>query len=125
MNRRPPPCKGGALPAELLPQSAGLMVGLGGFEPPASRLSGVRSNQLSYRPFQRTSGRLLENWIEMANGSTSVRLPSSGNRYSVRKEVIQPQVLLRLPCYDLVPVTSFAVGTAESRRLKALPASMT
>ena len=26
------------------------MVGLGGFEPPASRLSGVRSNQLSHRP---------------------------------------------------------------------------
>ena len=32
------------------PKSAGFMVGLGGFEPPASRLSGVRSNQLSYRP---------------------------------------------------------------------------
>ena len=44
---------------------------------------------------------------------------------SLRKEVIQPQVLLRLPCYDLVPVTSFAVGTTESWRLKALPASMT
>lgn len=26
------------------------MVGLGGFEPPTSPLSGVRSNQLSYRP---------------------------------------------------------------------------
>ena len=26
------------------------LVGLGGLEPPASRLSGVRSNQLSYRP---------------------------------------------------------------------------
>ena len=27
-----------------------LVVGLGGFEPPTSPLSGVRSNQLSYRP---------------------------------------------------------------------------
>ena len=27
-----------------------MMVGLGGFEPPTSRLSGGRSNQLSYRP---------------------------------------------------------------------------
>ena len=26
------------------------VVGLGGFEPPTLRLSGVRSNQLSYRP---------------------------------------------------------------------------
>ena len=27
-----------------------LMVGLGGLEPPTSRLSGVRSDQLSYKP---------------------------------------------------------------------------
>ena len=46
----------------------------------------------------------------MANGSTSVRLPSSGNRYSVRKEVIQPQVLLRLPCYDFTPITNPTFG---------------
>ena len=45
-NRRPPACKAGALPAELRPQ----VVGLGGLEPPASPLSGVRSNHLSYRP---------------------------------------------------------------------------
>jgi hypothetical protein len=31
---------------------------------------------------------------------------------SVRKEVIQPQVPLRLPCYDLVPITSLALGAA-------------
>ena len=33
------------------------MVGLGGLEPPTSRLSGVRSNQLSYRPIQNTEDR--------------------------------------------------------------------
>jgi hypothetical protein len=66
-NRRPPACKAGALPAELWPQKLVLalgftpnlelltiplpsLVGLGGFEPPTSPLSGVRSNQLSYRP---------------------------------------------------------------------------
>ena len=32
------------------PPSAPLMVGRGGLEPPTSRLSGVRSNHLSYRP---------------------------------------------------------------------------
>jgi hypothetical protein len=29
---------------------------------------------------------------------------------SFRKEVIQPQVPLRLPCYDLVPITEFIFG---------------
>jgi hypothetical protein len=32
------------------------MVGLSGLEPPTSRLSGVRSNQLSYRPKKRVMG---------------------------------------------------------------------
>ncbi len=31
---------------------------------------------------------------------------------SLRKEVIQPQVPLRLPCYDLVPITRFTVDTS-------------
>ena len=58
-NRRPPACKAGALPAELHPplisyNTSSLvlsnMVGLDRFELSTSRLSGVRSNQLSYRP---------------------------------------------------------------------------
>src|SRR3974390_2789343 len=59
-NRRPSRCKRDALPAELWPRAfeTGFadawtqfnLVGLGGGEPPTSPLSGVRSNQLSYRP---------------------------------------------------------------------------
>ena len=30
----------------------------------------------------------------------------SGMTFSLRKEVIQPQVLLRLPCYDFTPIMS-------------------
>ena len=29
----------------------------------------------------------------------------------LRKEVIQPQVLLQLPCYDFTPITDHTVGT--------------
>ena len=49
-NRRPPGCKPGALPAELSPRIRQAMVGLCGLEPQTSRLSGVRSSHLSYRP---------------------------------------------------------------------------
>ncbi len=31
-------------------------------------------------------------------------------RLLLRKEVIQPQVPLRLPCYDLIPITSPTFG---------------
>ena len=34
----------------------------------------------------------------------------TGAVFLLRKEVIQPQVPLRLPCYDLVPITSTALG---------------
>jgi hypothetical protein len=82
-NRRPPACKAGALPTELRPLTtpdpcpirvmvarrgfpAGLasrvirMVGLGRLELPTSRLSGVRSNQLSYRPCPSAGTPILE-----------------------------------------------------------------
>ena len=31
-------------------------------------------------------------------------------RFSLRKEVIQPQVLLQLPCYDFTPITNHTLG---------------
>ncbi len=33
------------------------------------------------------------------------------SRDLLRKEVIQPQVPLRLPCYDFTPVTVHSLGT--------------
>ena len=66
-NRRPHACKARALPTELWPlleaaptwepvrpvRLKGSLVGLGRLELPTSRLSGVCSNQLSYRPLKR------------------------------------------------------------------------
>ena len=53
-NRRPPACKAGALPAELIPQDLNYfkpeLVGLVGLEPTTPALSRRCSNQLSYRP---------------------------------------------------------------------------
>ena len=78
-------------PTELHPH----LVGLGRFELPTSRLSGVRSNHLSYRPRKPQIGSALTPLLPLL----------------LRKEVIQPQVLLRLPCYDFTPITSRTLGT--------------
>ena len=43
-------------------------------------------------------------------GNAEQRRLSAGN--ILEKEVIQPQVPLRLPCYDLVPITELAFGAA-------------
>ena len=34
----------------------------------------------------------------------------SATAFSLRKEVIQPQVLLRLPCYDFTPIMNHTLG---------------
>ena len=39
-----------------------------------------------------------------------VRLPSPPDGL-LRKEVIQPQVPLRLPCYDFTPITGHTLGS--------------
>jgi hypothetical protein len=84
------------------------MVGLGGFEPPTSPLSGVRSNQLSYRPELGLCK--LGNLCGHSRRSEACSL----------KEVIQPQVPLRLPCYDFTPVIDHTVdGALPKVRLPA------
>jgi hypothetical protein len=83
-------------------------MGLGRFELPTSRLSGVRSNQLSYRPVIQIYTRLhrLNTVIKKKEGYRKKRKIFLFHR----KEVIQPQVLLRLPCYDFTPITGYTVG---------------
>ncbi len=44
--------------------------------------------------------------------SASNPLRDSKTKGLLRKEVIQPQVPLRLPCYDFTPVTSHTLGSS-------------
>lgn len=93
------------------------VVGLGGFEPPASPLSGVRSDQLSYRPLIGTKALAVNVWsARLLVG----KLVGCASAFLV-KEVIQPQVPLRLPCYDFTPVIGHTVASALPK--VRLPAS--
>jgi hypothetical protein len=112
------------------------MVGQGRVELPTSRLSGVRSNHLSYWPGGRELPRPTpwrarsletESYVESTeadsvvwgfdpksssyNESLTRGLVNQSLRKLLRKEVIQPQVPLRLPCYDFTPVTVHSLGT--------------
>jgi len=80
------------------------LVGLAGVEPATSPLSGVRSNRLSYRPgaVAGPQTQLSSQLVWMLRGSARVS----------DKEVIQPQVPLRLPCYDFTPVINHTVVNA-------------
>ena len=40
-----------------------------------------------------------------------------------RKEVFQPHLPVRLPCYDLAPVTGFALGRSSRSRTSGTPGS--
>ena len=76
-------------------------VGLSRLELPTSRLSGVRSNRLSYKPIFATGSPMTEQY----NQSSLLLL-------FLRKEVIQPHLPIRLPCYDFTPVTGPAFGSS-------------
>ena len=76
----------------------------------------------------------IELWDRNVRGERLPRCFQAGSRPRSRllvdsgKEVIQPQVPLRLPCYDFAPVTALAFGRLAPcgfrHGLRALPASM-
>ena len=87
------------------------MVGLVGLEPTTPALSRRCSNQLSYRPKPVASNPgspkpLATTFQQPISVSVQIRLLFS------RKEVIQPHLPIRLPCYDFTPVTNPAVVIA-------------
>ena len=90
-----------------------VLVGLGGLEPPTSPLSGVRSDQLSYRPKLNKGFHPSGPSPDLVHALTTGQIICCGRWCSGRrvdKEVIQPQVPLRLPCYDFTPVVNHTVA---------------
>ena len=88
------------------------MVGQGRLELPTSRLSVVRSNQLSYAP-EMDYKIIIETVINLIwegiRERRRLKLRSIHYCLFLRKEVIQPQVPLQLPCYDFTPVADLTV----------------
>ena len=97
-------------------------MGLRGLEPLTSPLSGVRSNLLSYRPLYELRESLAPSLhlllIDSSELNKQPRRPHGVVNLITtpshsRKEVIQPQVLLRLPCYDFTPVADSTVEGSQ------------
>ena len=99
-------------------------MGPSGLEPPTSRLSGGRSNLLSYEPSGSSAAPFRTQPVpSKLNNATPLPLRAlksdlrifhdpSGHVLLLRKEVIQPLVLERLPCYDFTPIIEPTFGRA-------------
>ena len=85
------------------------VVGPSRLELPTSRLSGVRSNHLSYEPKSKHEPQKLNSDKTCQSGFFCKRtIPSFA--VLLRKEVIQPHLPIRLPCYDLTPIIEPTFG---------------
>lgn len=111
LNRRPRACKARALPTELCPRSFSALV---------QRLRRAASLISIERPMSKHRDKNDVTNPTLESDSTSARpielidhlRPALGTiRILLRKEVIQPQVPLRLPCYDFIPITTHTLGT--------------
>ena len=83
------------------------MVGLDRIELSTSRLSGVRSNRTELQAHLQSLKRTRTFNLSKLNSDAKLNLSFS----FLRKEVIQPQVPLRLPCYDFTPIINHTMGT--------------
>ena len=94
-NRWPPACKAGALPAELTPH-LGILNCLGTFH---------------LYPLNWIT--LLKNFLYPCTDLRTLLVDALGSTRSLlRKEVIQPHLPIRLPCYDFTPITGPTFGRA-------------
>ena len=55
------------------------------------------------------------------SSTTSYRISRALVSLSSKKEVFQPHLPVRLPCYDLAPVTGFALGRSSRSRTSGAP----
>ena len=58
--------------------------------------------------------------VDKKQGRENERATNENERRS-RKEVFQPHLPVRLPCYDLAPITSFALGRSLRSRTSGAP----
>ena len=98
-------------------------MGQNGLEPSTSRLSVVCSSQLSYWPILVFSSYLASSFSvpsklnneKLFPPCSDLRTLQKKSRFSrslLRKEVIQPHLPIRLPCYDFTPITGPTFGRA-------------
>ena len=57
--------------------------------------------------------------MRLANGHDLGQASRCREAFILRKEVIQPQVLLRLPCYDFTPVINTSLDACLPKRVGA------
>ena len=50
--------------------------------------------------------------LRMSECQIDLRSLATDSQSHSRKEVIQPQVLLQLPCYDFTPITDHTLGAS-------------
>ena len=96
-------------------------MGLDGLEPSTPALSRRCSNQLSYRPLRQVDCRYysakliavllkrVKSLFDVAFGLTTDKCECLQHWMFSRKEVIQPHLPIRLPCYDFTPVMNTTV----------------